>query len=528
MGIELLGGPNEKFDLSRAANAAMEVVTSPAEKYRRDFMRRRVCLYRDDFESVLQEQIGIIFQSQAVRERLYSLCRLAGYSSYLKRISDEVARPLYASPPTRHVYRVGERVPKRGVKASPEREAFNTLAKASGWNDAMDTAARLLVACSPVFIVGRVSDSLGLVFDVATGDTMSALPHPDRPTRAVALAYDKVSISPTGSRVVTTVVVDDTRYFEVNQNGVPTSLVEHKLGRLPIVEVHARGRWGSYWSTRGQDLEAAALALMVIDAIILKKHKSQSHLQLAAVGEGVSSGMPKNQVLDEESILMIEGAGGSIQSIDLQADPSGLLKTKETIESTVAANYGISRDRLNQKSTAEQNAALNERTAEAAGVMVEAEADAFDLLCRLSQRLPDKSLHLDHEVMRMTVDYRAGSMRLDPMAERNLWNEDLSKGRRSPLDDIYALNPEITTDEEAWDEMNRNIADRGVWMEQIRAMNAALDATTQEPGQAAQQNGANGPKVRDGEMTKDEAAEHARKGQPPSADEPDDEENSDG
>lgn len=523
MGIELLGGPNEKFDLSRAADAAMEVVTSPSERYRRNFMRRRVCLYRDDFEAVLQEQIGIIFESSAVRERLYTLCRLAGYSSYLKRISDEVARPLYATVPTRHIYKVGERVPKRGRTASPERETFDKLAKVAGWNEAMDTAARLLVACSPVFIIGRNTPQ-GIVFDVATGDTMSAIPHPDRPTRALALAYDKVSITPVGSRVVTTIVVDDTRYFEVSQNGLPGAVTNHGLGRIPVVEVHARGRWGSYWSTRGQDLEAAALALMVIDAIVLKKHKSQSHIQLAASGD--IAGLPKNQVLDEESIIMFNGQNASIQPIDLQADPSGLLKTKEVIETTVAANYGISRDRLNQKSTAEQNSALNERTAEAAGVMVEAEADAFDLLCRLSMQLEDKSLHLDPEVMRMSVDYRAGSMRMDPMAERELWNEDLSKGRRSPLDDIYALNPEITTDDEAWEEMERNIADRAQWLEHTRAMDAALDATTEEPGQSPQRNGAMGPKVRDGQMTKDEAAEQARSGPPPSADEPDDEENS--
>jgi hypothetical protein len=536
MGLELLGGPNEPFDLTRAIKAVLEVITSPSESIRRKEMHDSVALYRDDYESVLQEVIGNVFDAQAVRQRLYQLIRLAGHSSFLKRVSDEIARPIYAQPPTRHLYKKGERVPKGRPMPDPSsasdlprpgpapgaeevgkaRETFQDLAQSAGWNGAMDTAARLLVGCPPVFIVGRNVASMGPVLDVVTGDVSSVIPHPDRVTVPLAFIYDKVSVTPTGAAVISHVVVDDKRSFEISSSGLPMGPVkEHDLGRLPIVVIMPRGHWGSFWPTRGRDLRSASLAAMFIDVVTMKKHKSQSHLQLAATGEGVSGGTPKNQILDEESILILEGAGVNISTIDLQADPTGLHKTADRIMTTTAANYGLSLDRLNQKSTMEQNSALNERTSEAAGVMVDAERAAFDLLCRLSMANEDASKRLDPEKWRLSVDYRALSMRMEPKAERELWDMDIKAGIRDQLDNVFATNPEITTEAEAWAFLDQKLANRAAWVVRARALNLSADANGEQIGQTPQQNGAMGPEVRDGLKTKDKAAEQAKGPQPP-------------
>lgn len=495
MGMELIGG---RDDWARVVRAN---VASPIDIQRRILARRRICLYRDDFEKVIEEQIGIIFRDEAVRLRFYRLARLAGASSFLKRISDEVARPLYATPPTRRVREAGTKTDGRNRSTGPEQAKFNALTKKVGLNRTMDLVARLIVGCAPAFIIGRYIADEGPTLDVATGDCVSVVPDPRKPTRAIAIAYEQAP----GRWAV----VDDQRSFLVTSNGQISDVADHSLGRIPVVEVHRRGRWGSYWDTQGQDLEVAALQMMFIDAVILKKHKSQSHIQLAFAGD--SDGIVKNQVLDEESILMINGQG-NLTPIDLQADPSGLLKTKEALETSVAAAYGLSRARLNQeKDGADQP--LNERTAEIMSVMAEAEEDVFDLLQRLSQAGPPEEKIADG--LEFACDYRAMSHRMDPMDELAYWKELRANGLRSIVDDAFALNPELADEDDAWEEINRNMADEAVYIGQRRALNIADDANVAQPGQDPKSNGAMGPAVRDGKMSRDAAAGAAKDGPPP-------------
>lgn len=499
MGLEILGG--QEHDWARAVIAS---VGSSADLMRRQLARRRICLYRDDFETVLQEQLGLIFRDEAVRLRFYRLARLAGATSFLKRISDEVARPVYATPPTRRIRKRGTKPETRNRAPDGEQQKLNDLATRIGLNAIMDLSARLLVACAPVFLIGRVIEGEGPTLDVATADCVSIIPDPRKRTRALAVAYETAG--------GTWTVVDDQRSFVVNGQGIIKATETHSLGRLPVVEIHRRGRWGSYWDTQGQDLEVAALQMMFIDSVLLKKHKSQSHIQLAFAGE--SDGIPKQQVLDEESILMVNGQG-TLTPINLEGDPSGLLKTKEVTETSVAAAYGISRARLNQEKDASDQP-LNERTAEIMTIMGDAEADAFDLLQRLSKAgSPDGAIADD---MIFAADYRAMSHRMDPMEELAYWKELRANGLRSIVDDAFALNPELASEDDAWDEINRNMADEAVYIGQRRALNIDEQASVDEPGQNPKANGAMGPAVRDGKMSRDDAATKSKSGAQPKTD----------
>jgi hypothetical protein len=497
MGLEILGGTPDDWGRQIAAS-----IGSPVDTLRRQLARRRLLLYRDDFEAVIQEQLGIIFRDEAVRHKFYRLARLAGASSFLKRISDEVARPVYATPPTRRIRPAATKPDPRNRSSDAEQIKFNDLAKSVGLNRSMDLAARLIVACAPVFIIGRYIEDEGPTIDLATGDCVSVVVDPRKRTRALAIAYEQAP----GRWVV----VDDKRAFTVANGGLASTVQPHDMGRIPVVEIHRRGRWGTYWDTQGQDLEVAALQMMFIDAVILKKHKSQSHIQLAFAGD--SDGIPKNQIADEDSILMINGQG-NLTPIDLQGDPSGLLKTKEVLETSVAANYGISRSRLNQGKDATDQP-LNERTAEILSIMGEAEEDTYDLLQRLSKA--GESPIVDG--LHFAVDYRAMSHRMDPMEELAYWKELRANGLRSIVDDALALNPELDTEAEAWEEITRNMADEAVYITQRRALNIADDASVETPGQNPKTNGAMGPKVKSGEMTRDEAAAQAKDGPPPKSD----------
>src|SRR6185295_13991783 len=143
--------------------------------------------YKDDFEGPLTEQIGLIFRDEAVRNQLYHHVRLSGSSSLLKRVADELARPIYAQPP-RRVVTIGD---KR--EADPHcQEAYSELADETCLDGCMDLAARYLVACTSVFLVARVLPNMKLGADlspyceVLTPDVVSVIAHPKAKTVSVA------------------------------------------------------------------------------------------------------------------------------------------------------------------------------------------------------------------------------------------------------------------------------------------------------------------------------------------------------
>ena len=492
MGLAKLGDPTI---------LVLDALTRTEEKIRRAFAKRRVALYRDDFEQILYNEIVAVFQDPAVRERFYPLMRMSGANSFLKRIADELARPLYATPPRRKV------TGPAGVQ-----EAYHALANEMRLNAKMSLTARLLVAANSVIQFPRVVPGKGMCLDVMTPDMVTVFPDPDRPTKALSITYDRMVYTAKGP-TTHHVTWDDEQAFEMNANGdLVANPVRHSFGRIPMVEIHRRERWGEYWdNTTGKDLEAAALQTMLLNAMALKLHKSQSHKQLAFIGD--VAGWAKNQTLDEESLLVGNGQG-TLQSIDLQGDPSFLLKTKEAIETSVAANYGISRERLNQKAGSEggDDHGLKERTAELAQVMREAEADLFEVVTLVSREHPTHRLA---EGGAFSIDYGALHYRVDRKTQLEIRKMERSMGVRSILDDVYEDNPEITSEDEAWEEIADNMAAEAAYIEERRALNIAEDATAEEPGQDPAQNGAMGPKVRDGRMTRDEAADVARTGADP-------------
>jgi len=481
--------------------AVMDVITSPDENYRRYDAGRRVKLYKDDFEGPLMEQIGLIFRDEAVRNRFYHLARLSGSSSLLKRVADELARPIYAQPPRRVITHKGSREVDKHCQSD-----YTELAETICLDGVMDLSARYLVACTTVFLVARVLENMEIgvplspYLEVMTPDMVSVIAHPKAKTVSVALIYDSERVV-SGQKVRTYVVVDDTEQWEMDTAGaVVGTPVKHNVGRKPWVEMHRIHRSGAYWNaSAGRDLEAATLQSMLLDAIKLKKHRSQSHIQLAFAGD--SEGFSKDQVTDEDSILMSNGTG-SLTSIDLQADPTGILKSADAVEMKAAANYGLSMDRMNHKGGGDDDG-LSERVAELTKVLREGEENVFDLWRAIGKQTGIVELKPEAEI---AIDYGAVHSRVDRMAQLAIFETEERLGIASPLDAIYEKNPEIEDDAEAWAEFRRNLADRSVKIEMLRALNMTPDASPDMPGQNAQQNGALGPQVRDGNMTRQEAA----------------------
>ncbi len=490
----------------------LELVTDDAPKYisalirdhddaaRRGVFRDRVSLYRDDYETILRALISSVFPNSAAL--LDPLIPLVGGTSLVKRIADELARPLYAEPPQRRVT-----TPDGGSQAQ---EAFNALAEEMELNERMDTLARLLVPCNTAFLMPRYVEGVGMCLDVITPECVSVVPHPDVPGIPLSITYDAGWDSQ--GKAVKYVTWDNKQTFTLYGSGRERGdMKPHDFGLIPIVDVHRRGRFGGYWTlaiSTGKDLVSSAKLDMVLDLVNVRKVRAQSHIQLAFTGD--SDGIAKGQILNELSILMVQG-NGQLSPIDLQSDPTAILKLKEASETTLAANYGISRDRLNQRTGAPgDDVGLHERVAELAHVLVRAELALFKVLKQVSREHPKYKIPEDAE---LSVDLGQIHNRVDRKTQLDVRKIERSMGIRSGVDDVLEDNAEFGGDRaRAKKYIEEKMLEEAAIVEMRRALNIPDDVTVDEPGQNAKDNGALGPMVRDGKMSRDEAAEFGAKG----------------
>lgn len=503
MGLELLGIAQEKW-----GPWLHDYVCSQGEIARRNAARERVRLYRDDYKTLLCDMLRQIFREPAVYQRVEPLVQMIGGSSFLKRIADELGRPLYAIAPFRRVIRVGEKRPD--TKAQ---EALNALYGEMQVNACMDAVARLLTVSNTVLLFVRYVENVGMHLDVLTPDMRSVIAHPEIPTRPLAVAYVKRWHD---DKPHSWIVWDDKRYLTLGPRGGVSDVTPHDFGRLPFVEVRHRAATSEYEDvTRGEDLVSQTKQSMFLDLIGVKKIKQQSHIQLTYSGD--LDNLVKDQVSDEESVLVAQGTGAGFGSINLESDPGRYQLYKAANEAAVAANYGISRDRLNQATReATDDVALQERVAELAAVLDPAEADLFRLVRAVSREHPEYRGAIPDDA-ELLFDRGQVHNRVDRKTQLDVRQTERSMGLRSGVDDVLEDNPEFGGDRErAMAYIDEKMQEEALLVEKRRALNAPAGGTTpEEPGQDPAMNGAMGPAVRDGEMTRDEAAAMAERGPAP-------------
>lgn len=500
-------GLQDLYPNTEPAKLVQDVVGSQKDRVRRMQMAERVRLYRDDYQQILCGRLAQIFREPQVYLRIEALVSLVGGTSFLKRVCDELGRPLYAQTPQRRI------VDAEGKDDPVSQAAWIKAARSMALDVQLDLMARLVTCCNTVFGLVRYLDDLGLVLEVMTPNQVSVVPHPMVATRAAAISY--VTKTDAQGRATQSVVWDDRQWFTVDGDGKQLGAVTpHPFGCIPILEVHRGRRWGEYWDvTTGEDLVAQTKSSMLYDLIVLKKIKAQSHRQLTFSGD--TAGFSKDQVSDEESVLMTNGMG-KLDVLNLESDPTKVLAARESGETVCAANYGISRDRLNQKVTqVGDDVALRERVEELAQIMAKAEREVFQIgraVLGISAPPEDRVA----EDAKILVDLGDLSDRVDRMTQLQTRREAKSQGIRSAVDDVLDDNPEFGGDRDLGMKfIDQKLSEQALVIMRMRALNIPENANIKEPGQMPETNGRMGPAVRDGIMTRDQAAAQAKTGPMP-------------
>lgn len=474
------------------------ILSSEDAKRRRRIVRRRLGLYRDDASLLMATELARIFPNRSQRGRLERFAFLSTAMSLFKRVVNEVAGPVYARPPTRR------------FNTPQAQAAFEAWAREARWNERMDLACRMTVATNDPGLLFRYSERVGAIIDVLTGDRYDVIPDPDAPARPLGIAYDKL-VSIGGETETRHVVWDDEETFELAQNmtvvfGVPRSTRETgHPGVLPFVPIHMRERTDAYFDTSsGSDLEAGQGAISTTAAMAFRQLQLGGHSQYGVNGD--PAGFPRGQTLDGENPVMA-GEGNTLTVVSPPQPPDGHLRVIETIAMMVAANYGVSRDRMNAKGGEADMVALLERREEMIRIFADVERRAFQIAKVISQSHvdPDKRIPDDAEIVE--IDFAEISHKVERIRLLDIWEREIKIGIRSAEDCVRADNPEILTDEQARAEIVRNLESRAWMVDMLKRLNLRDGGGVGEPGQTPETNGAMGPMVRDGDMSRDVAAE---------------------
>lgn len=494
---------------------AKDLVASRADKDRRAEYGKRVDLLLDDSMKSIGDLAATQFKALEVVNALREVAPISGVLSLMRRVASEISRPVYSTPPTRE------------VKPKASGEVYAEIARKTRLNERLDLACFLAVGTNTLQLHPRWTKRLGPVLDVLTPDNYRVIVDPDDPTRELAVIYDSAVIDANGGKDTIYTYWDDTEAFRwrasgkaeliEGRDGTPVATLTEASGHpgvLPFVAVHARERWGSYWDLQtGKALVAASEYVDLLMALTLNLHKTQGFKQFVA--QGATAAMVRDQALSESGVLILP-EGVTLALMDLATDAQHYRDTVEFVVQHVAANHGINRERMNQENKqVADHVGLLERRAEAIRIFRDVELRLFDLFKIISRGKGELALD---EKATLEIDFAEISHKVDREALLRIRKEEKSQGLRSTVDDTLEDEPELEGDrKKAMERIDRNMDEEAVVIKRRRELNIPADATADEPGQSPEQNGAMGPPVRDGKMSKDDAAEQARTGPPPTA-----------
>lgn len=463
---------------------AQDYLGSTDENTRRHTIAQRIALFENDSGAIMREEINRIFTHEVVRQRVDPFVELCGANALMRRIVDETCR---------HTYSPG---PRRILDRKRDTDAYFRLARDVEMDSKMSQAMHLAMVTNKVFVHPRwLPRHEEVILDILTPDMVHVVPDPDDKLRPLAIIYD----APVNGEK-SWIYWDAAETFRIDANrAIQGDIDENVLGELPFVEINYRPRWGTYWDiTSGLDLYQAQKSINFLLLLSLKHLKSHGFKQIVIQGE--TETMEPNQTLDEESAL-IAPDGTTLSTIDIKGDASHYLALADSIAMSVAANYGLSRERMNSKaSEAASDVALMERRREQIAIAAKAERKLLGLMAKISARLPDADLRLPEDAKYKTLDFGELQAQLSLKDTVELWDRLERMDILTKLDLIMTWNREIENETEALAKLKRNIELRGVSVEMERALNAPNDRTNEGPGLDPEENGRRGGQAKEPEQ----------------------------
>lgn len=358
------------------------------------------------------------------------------------------------------------------------------------------------VAIWPQVIIDENNEKK-IVNHIAPGDRFSVITKHDNPSvvDSLIIRLDSVDNNPRYSfwtKDFHGVFERDISSNEVYQVG--PSDHTNPYGRIPYIFCHANVSRGTFWNTLyNDDLVEASLSVGEQRTQMRYSRKMSSFKQLAVSGNHVGD-LP-SQLRDEGALMKFQGDGISLEQFDWTTDPAKKLSQILELKVAMALSRGINPEKFKDTATYQSNAAMRtgdrgliERRQRQIPVGKIIEQEYYALVAHIANITGIKGAGEFSPSSKLDIEYAEMSYPVDPLAQRQLDNEDIKLGIKSLPDVAMDRNPTLSRNE-AEDIILENIEFQAKIAE-IK-MRYAIPENLNNRSSIDEENGKNGPEIRD-------------------------------
>lgn len=455
---------------------------------RKKFLERNKML-RDDLKSIIDSQLALMFD----RETYDDMRPYIDVSNNLMRRVMRETSTLYKDEHERTVTpkagqeRYEEIIGDEGLDLNCHMQKYNYLV--NGLND----------------IILKVEGAAGQAdLTLLTPDMVTVIQNPQSPYMLDAIIIEDCYRDTAGQLRRRWIFWSPLRHFILDEEfrvsapaNNPEMLNPYWLKNMenemfyPFIGLHNGIREQSFWETdQGNDLVEATKTIAIKNTFLYFMFPMQFK-QLGAKGTFDDKTEFKNRQI--KSPLHIMKSNQELTVLDWQ---SSLQELDDRIQAQlfqVASNYGISAE--NFKLTATETSGFarmiaKERLLEIRKEQIPtyrtAEMEIFDGL-REANNFYDLGEPISDEA-EFSIDFKEPEFKDDPAAELSLKERKIELGLINPLDLIKEENPDIKTDEEAEEFLNKNIEIRNRLRSRFSLMKPLQTTDNNNPAKGAKEN----------------------------------------
>lgn len=427
-----------------------------ADHERRTEMLERKNILRDNLRQIIHAQLALMFTPQTYDDMKF-------YVDATNNVMRRVIRELST---------VYTQEPKREISPKGNQKRFEEIVKTVSLNEKLGRANYLVNGLNDAIL--QVAVLGGMVdINILTPDMVTVFENKDNPMVLDALMIEDAYIDEVGQTQRQWVYWSPTRHFIVDKDfrrqavaGNPEMMNPYAEQNIllnaffPFVPVHASDRENCFWDRyTGRDL-VDATKLIAIQSTFRNFMVPMQFKQLSVKMQGVDDGkmLKSNQI---KSPLDILTTNGEASVLDWQ---SNLTQIGEQIQNqifAIASNYGISAENFKLTAQAVSGFArkvakerLDEIREEQIKVWRSVEEQLFDAIrwATIVYQLGPIA-----EAAKISVDFAEPRQIENEVEVIDVQKEKLALGVISLLDVVKNENPDIKTDEEAEELLQKNL-----------------------------------------------------------------------
>lgn len=459
---------------------------SNKEQLRRKAMRKRIDLYRNRGMPHFERMLGDLYADKAVLEDRKRMLRYSDFQNVTRRIASELST-VYATETRR--------------KVESRNDEYQRFLRATQFDQRMRRANLYTNLLNDTFVFLRSTqrgEETVPVIDVIPSAYFTPIAHPTDPTRLEGIVIDA---HPDGLKVLDKDphywVYDDERIFALDRFGqfVDKSDRENPAGEIPGVLIHRELPDASLLDPdSGEDIVQAHMSVALLNTLMMRGQKTGTK---APYIRGDTTHMVRGQSLDSDKPTEVP-EDTELSTIDLSHDPESLISSARSTIAQTAANYGIPEDVFNQAVRATSGyerdlklIGLRQRRQDQILVFRDAERDLAEKAARVFPRL-NVSERYRFDFDGWAIQFGDVTTQVDPKERADIRRNEWRMGMSSPQDAIMQDDPDIQDRAEAGAKIQENLREFSDYISMARKLNVGNSADAEEPGQTAQENGAEG------------------------------------